>query len=255
MTLHVETVGQGRDLVLIHGWGMNSAIWSALVAPLAESYRLHMIDMPGHGHSPYGLTGSNIDQWVDAVMQVAPAKAVWIGWSLGSMLAQRAAVKFPDRVEGLVCIAGTPRFSQQGDWPHATSHETLYSSAAGLKQDCKKTLDSFLLLQARGDSEMSKLLQILRQGLSSCPEPDEQALEIGLELLLHTDLRADLSNLQCQSMWLFGRRDRLVPVAVADEIHDLLPQAQIEIFQHAAHLPMLSDQARCLQLLQGFIDG
>jgi pimeloyl-[acyl-carrier protein] methyl ester esterase len=158
-------------------------------------------------------------------------------------------------VDGLVCVAGTPRFSQNSDWPNATSHETLRSSAAGLKQDCKKTLDSFLLLQARGDSEMSKLLQILRQGLASRPDPDERALELGLDLLLHTDMRADLSKLQCPSMWLFGRRDRLVPVEVADDIQSLLPQAQIEIFQHAAHLPMLSDQARCLELLQGFIDG
>jgi pimeloyl-[acyl-carrier protein] methyl ester esterase len=100
-----------------------------------------------------------------------------------------------------------------------------------------------------------KLLKPLRQELGSRPEPDDQALEVGLDLLLNTDLRLDLPQLQCPSMWLFGRRDRLVPAAVAEDINGLLPQAQIEIFQHAAHLPMLSDQARCLELLQGFIDG
>jgi pimeloyl-[acyl-carrier protein] methyl ester esterase len=100
-----------------------------------------------------------------------------------------------------------------------------------------------------------KLLRPLREGLASRPEPDERALQVGLDLLLNVDLRSELNEIRCPSMWLFGRRDRLVPVAVADEIKTLLPQAQIEIFQHAAHLPMLSDQARCLELLQGFIDG
>lgn len=255
MQIHKQTLGEGWDLVLIHGWGMNSAVWSSLVVPLAESYRLHLIDMPGHGHSNFDSHYTDLDQWVDAVMQVVPESAIWVGWSLGSMLSQRAAVKYPNRVEGLVCMGGTPRFSQNEGWPHAMAQETLLGFATDLKQDHSKTLDRFLLLQAHGDSKVRKLLRPLRQELTSRPKPDEQALKVGLDLLLHTDLRSDMSQIKCHSIWLFGRRDRLVPVAVADDIHSLLPQAQIEIFQHAAHLPMLSDQARCLELLQGFIDG
>jgi pimeloyl-[acyl-carrier protein] methyl ester esterase len=255
MRLHSEILGKGRDLVLIHGWGMNSAVWSFLVTPLAERYRVHLIDMPGHGLSAYDPECKDLDRWVDAVVQAAPASANWIGWSLGSILAQRLAVRYPEMVQGLVSVAGTPRFSQNGDWSHAMARETLQSFAADLKQNHNKTLDRFLLLQAHGDSEVRKILRPLRQGLASRPEPDVQALEVGLNLLLNTDLRSELTQLQCPTMWLLGRRDRLVPVAVADDIHSLLPQAQIEIFQHAAHLPMLSDQALCLELLHGFIDG
>ncbi len=255
MQIHKETLGAGRDLLLVHGWGMNSAVWSALVAPLAERYRLHLIDMPGHGYSAYDHDQADLDQWVDAVMQVAPTSSVWVGWSLGSTLAQRAAVRYPERVEGLVSVAGTPRFSQNGDWSNAMAKDILLGFGNDLKQDHSKTLERFLLLQAHGDTEVRKLLRPLRQGLASRPEPDDTALEAGLDLLLNTDLRGELPGLQCPTMWLFGRRDRLVPVAVADDIQGLLPQAQIEIFQHAAHLPMLSDQARCLGLLQGFIDG
>jgi len=255
MQLHTETIGTGRDLVLIHGWGMNSAVWSPLIEPLSQQFRLTLIDMPGHGYSEYDQGCTNLDQWVEALLRVAPEQATWIGWSLGSMLAQRAAARFPERVQGLVSIAASPRFSQSRDWPHAMAQDTLNSSAADLKQDYKRTLDSFLLLQSRGDSEMSDLLQLLRQGLASRPEPNKQALEAGLDLLLHTDLRSDLSQLQCPTIWMLGQRDRLVPVAVADDIQGLLPQAEVHIFRHAAHLPMLSDQAHCLKLLQGFFDG
>jgi pimeloyl-[acyl-carrier protein] methyl ester esterase len=135
------------------------------------------------------------------------------------------------------------------------AQDTLLGFAADLQEDHSKTLERFLLLQAHGDSGVRKLLRPLRQGLASRPELDKRALQLGLDLLLQTDLRSELSQLQCPSIWLFGRRDRLVPVAVAEDITKLLPQAQIEIFQHAAHLPMLSDQARCQELLQGFIDG
>ncbi len=255
MQLHTETCGAGRDLVLLHGWGMNSAVWSSLVTSLSERYRLRLIDMPGHGHSTFDQNCSDLDQWVDAVLQVAPQRAVWIGWSLGSMLAQRAAVCFPERVQGLVSIAGTPRFVQDDDWPHAMQPEVLRGFADDLRRDHSHTLERFLLLQAHGDTEVRKLLRPLREGLSSRPAPDDLALKTGLDLLMHVDLRSDLTRLQCPSLWMLGRRDRLVPVAVADDLQRLLSQVQVHIFQHAAHLLMLSDQARCLELLQGFIDG
>ncbi len=255
MKLHTERYGQGRDLVLIHGWGMNSAVWSALVEPLAERYRLHLIDMPGHGHSAYDPDGNGLDQWVDAAMQVAPERAIWIGWSLGSMLAQRAAARFPERVQGLVSIAGSPRFVRDSDWPHAMQMDVLRGFADDLRADHNQTLDRFLLLQAHGDTEVRKLLRPLREGLAARPVPDDLVLKAGLDLLMNVDLRQDTARLQCPTLWLLGRRDRLVPVEVANDLQRLLPQAQIHIFPHAAHLPMLSDQARCLELLQGFIDG
>lgn len=253
MQLHMETCGAGRDLVLLHGWGMNSAVWSSLVGPLSERYRLHLLDMPGHGHSAYDQGCSDLDQWLDAVMQLAPGRAIWIGWSLGAMLAQRAALRFPERVQGLVCIAGSPRFVQDDTWPNAMQRETLRGFAADLKQDHSRTLERFLTLQAHGDTAVRSLLRPLRAGIGSRPEPDERALEAGLNLLLHVDLRTDLPGVQCPTLWMLGRRDRLVPVAVADDLRRLLPGAQIHVFKDAAHLPMLSDQARFLELLQDFI--
>ncbi len=50
-TLHVESVGSGPPLVLLHGWAMHSGIWGPLVARLAQRFRVHAVDLPGHGHS------------------------------------------------------------------------------------------------------------------------------------------------------------------------------------------------------------
>ncbi len=255
MQLHSETVGRGQDLVLIHGWGMNSSVWSSLVEPLSQQFRLTLIDMPGHGHSPYNHDWLQLDHWVDAVLQAAPQRAVWIGWSLGSMLAQRAAVLAPGRVQGLVAIAGTPCFAQGDGWQNAMERDTLRRFAVELQTDHAQTLERFLLLQAHGDPGIRKLRRPLREGLSSRPEPDDAALAVGLDLLLDVDLRGDLSRLICPSMWLLGRRDLLVPVAVAEDLQRLLPEAGIHVFRHAAHLPMLSDQARCQELLTDFIGG
>ncbi|HRA24442.1 MAG TPA: alpha/beta fold hydrolase, partial [Usitatibacteraceae bacterium] len=51
MALHVELAGQGPDLVLLHGWGLHGGVWQGLARELAPAFRLHLVDLPGHGHS------------------------------------------------------------------------------------------------------------------------------------------------------------------------------------------------------------
>ncbi len=50
-TLHVETRGQGPDLVLLHGWGLNLRVWDGLADELSKSFRVITMDLPGHGRS------------------------------------------------------------------------------------------------------------------------------------------------------------------------------------------------------------
>ena len=49
--LHVESIGHGAPLVLLHGWAMHSGVWGPLIPRLAKYRRVHAVDLPGHGHS------------------------------------------------------------------------------------------------------------------------------------------------------------------------------------------------------------
>ena len=51
--LHYELRGRGRDLVLLHGWGMNLRVWDELARTLARRFRVIAIDLPGHGRSDW----------------------------------------------------------------------------------------------------------------------------------------------------------------------------------------------------------
>jgi pimeloyl-[acyl-carrier protein] methyl ester esterase len=54
MSLHIESEGAGPDLVLLHGWAMHGGIWRDVREQLARHFRLHLVDLPGHGFSsPY----------------------------------------------------------------------------------------------------------------------------------------------------------------------------------------------------------
>ena len=59
MSCHVEIIGQGQPLVMMHGWGMHSGVWQPLVKRLSKDYMLYLVDLPGMGSSrpiePYHL--------------------------------------------------------------------------------------------------------------------------------------------------------------------------------------------------------
>jgi pimeloyl-[acyl-carrier protein] methyl ester esterase len=240
------------DLVLLHGWGMNSAVWQALPDSLTQQRRLHPIDLPGHGGAPFDPAWRDLDAWADACLAQAPERAVWIGWSLGGLIALQAALKVARarvtradakrerRIAALVLITATPRFTQAVDWRPAMPEETLTGFHDNLLADPKVTLERFLALQVRGSDDARGTLRLLRTEIGARPEPDPAALTVGLNLLHDEDLRGPLADIGVPSLWLFGERDTLVPAAVAERVPMLLPGARAQVIAGAAHAPILS---------------
>lgn len=253
MTLAIEVRGEGRDLVMLHGWGMNSSVWSDFAHELARQNRVTLIDLPGHGHSPY-LGQDSLTGWTDACLDVAPQRAVWLGWSLGSMVALQAAHRAPERVDGVMVVAGMPRFVQADDWPHAMAPRTLDLFIQALGDDHGKTLERFLALQMLGSDLAQETLRRLKSRLQERPDPHPQALEQGLDLLKSADLRPALGELACPTAWLYGDRDTLAPAKASELLADWLPKVITEVIPGAAHTPFLSHPAETRRAVSRFLE-
>ncbi|MGD9163248.1 MAG: pimeloyl-ACP methyl ester esterase BioH [Chromatiales bacterium] len=253
MTLAIEVQGEGRDLVMLHGWGMNSSVWSDFAHELAADCRVTLIDLPGHGHSPFhgqqALAG-----WAEACLAVAPPRAVWLGWSLGSMVALQAAQLACERVAGLLVVAGMPRFVQADDWPHAMAPQTLDLFIQALGDNHAKTLERFLALQMLGSDLAQETLRRLKTRLKERPDPHPEALETGLDLLKSADLRPALGELACPTAWLYGDRDTLAPAKASKLLRTWLPQVSTAVIQGAAHTPFLSHPAETRRAVRRFME-
>jgi pimeloyl-[acyl-carrier protein] methyl ester esterase len=240
------------ELLLLHGWGMHGGLWRELAGALDGRFRVTCPDLPGHGGSP--ARPPRLADWTAALLEAAPPRAVWLGWSLGGSLALEAALTAPRRIRGLCLVGATPRFLRAPDWPHGLAPETLARFHAQLGSDPRATLARFLALQVQGGDASRELLRTLRQRLAERPAPDPQVLEHGLELLRDTDHRARLTGLRVPSLWLFGERDTLVPRSCADRLARQLPDARTEVIPGAAHAPFLSHPDLFLARLAGFLE-
>jgi pimeloyl-[acyl-carrier protein] methyl ester esterase len=239
MSLHTDTGGKGPDLVMIHGWGLHSGIWGRLLPLLETNFRVTRVDLPGHGRSDWQGEAS-LDDMVAAVMAVVPASAAWLGWSLGGLVAMRAALRAPGDVTALLSIASTPCFVRKPGWQHAMLPSLLESFADELARDYQRTLERFLSLQVQGSEHASKVLLDLRARLLQQGEPDAAGLSVGLEILRTVDLRDQLGDLACKSLLLMGERDKLVPPEAGSATAMLLDDAQLDVIRGAGHAPFLA---------------
>ncbi len=253
MSLYADCRGAGPDLVLLHGWGMNAAVWDGLPAALTADRRVWRLELPGHGESPLELLHDSRAAWADACLDAAPGRAVWLGWSLGGLIALEAALRAPERIAALVLVTATPRFVSAPDWPAAMDAKTLARFHDELLADPAGTLDRFLALQVRGGDAARDCLRTLRREVSWRPAPNPAALEMGLDLLRDSDLRERIGACACPTLWIFGQRDTLVPFAASEGIAQLLPGARQRLVAGAAHAPFLSHREETWAEIANFL--
>lgn len=253
MTLHVETTGEGPDVVLLHGWGVHGGIWSELARALAPRLRVHAVDLPGYGASPackpYGL-----ERIAAKLALQMPKSCAVCGWSLGGQVALAWARSAPRQVRRLGLIATTPCFTRRDDWPHAVEAPVLHEFAQDLAANYDGTLRRFLSLQARGDAKTGQVTRRLRETLLARGRPGTRVLQQGLEILLGTDLRPQLHAIMQPALVVHGDRDLLTPPAAGESLSRMLPNARLEVVHGAAHAPFVSNPGKVSALLADFFD-
>jgi 3-oxoadipate enol-lactonase len=104
--VHWAEAGAGPPLVLLHGLGGDIGFWAAEQAAWRARFRLILVDLRGHGRTPASAGGHSIADLADDVAAVLAAAGVEsahvLGFSMGGLVAQSLAVRYPDRVARLV---------------------------------------------------------------------------------------------------------------------------------------------------------
>lgn len=253
MTCHVEIVGQGKPLVLIHGWGMHSGVWQPLVKRLAKDYMLYIVDLPGMGHSrpvePYHLYSI-----AEEVAEVIPGVSDVLGWSLGGLVAQSIAVSQPDRIRRLILVGSSPCFVERPDWQAGIDREYFTDFAHSVDLDYKRTIIKFLTLQCMRAKDARSTIKQLRNSFDLKPAPTAHTLKRALQILLESDLRGESVKIHKPTLLIHGDRDNLAPVQAAHWMMQHLPKGYLRVMSGAAHAPFLSHMDQFIEALDQFLE-
>jgi pimeloyl-[acyl-carrier protein] methyl ester esterase len=254
MNLRVEVTGHGDPLVMLHGWGMHGGIWSDTAVQLARHFRVHCVDLPGHGASA-SMGAFTLDSVVDQLAAQFGQPITVCGWSLGGQIALHWAMREPEKIKNLVLVTSTPCFAGREDWPYGMAKDTLGQFGDDLEKNFAATLRRFLALQVRGGEGERELLATLRESLFSRGEPDLDALRGGLEILRYADMRDVLPEIMQPALVIAGERDMLTPPAASNYLARVMPNARAVEIKSAAHAPFLSHPDEFLKNVVEFMNG
>ena len=253
--------GDGPPLVLVHGLGGTIENWRALAPPLAESHRVVVPDLPGHGHSAPVPEARNLDPLAEAVLAVVDAEgvgsAVWVGHSLGGVLALRAAVLRPDAARGIVLAAAAGIGS-------ASRAAEVTLAVLGTAKPGR------LIAPYRRSWAQSRLGRRAAFGWWGVADPDalepEQAEAFLVGPARHTDTtqagrallvsdpRTELDRVTCPCLCLWGASDNWVRLQDGMEYARRL-RAPLRAIAGCGHLLIGERPDACLAAIRDFVDG
>ncbi|WP_290524062.1 pimeloyl-ACP methyl ester esterase BioH [Alcanivorax sp.] len=243
---------EALDIVLIHGWGLHAIVFDDVVPALLERFRVTVVDLPGMGQSPLPGAEYTMDFLAEEVLAIMPQKAHVLGWSLGGLVALAMADKAPERVQSVVTVATSPRFTSTKGWGTAMKPEILGKFAEMFDEDQEGTLVRFLALNCKGSAAMRADTARLKEILYFCGLPAPRALRGGLDILRDADLREVLPTLSMPVLMVFGENDHIVPAAAMAASESLINNGRTALIEQVAHVPFLSAPGTFTQAVYDF---
>jgi pimeloyl-ACP methyl ester carboxylesterase len=234
---------QGRNqLVLIHGAGGSYLHWPAEIRHLAGENIL-AIDLPGHGASEGGGE-ETIDAYTVSVLEFMDyldiGRAVIVGHSMGSAIAQRLSLDSPDLIRGLILIGAGAKLSVHPKLIEYCSSERTSPEAVSLVMEW--------VFSPQADR---RLVELAGQRMAEIPA---SVMLADFKACDAFDVRNEVQEIQQPAMVICGEDDQMTPVRFSEYLIDKLSDVRLEIVPHAGHMVMLEQPEIVAELIKNFLN-
>ena len=228
---HYVSVGEGPPVVLVHGLGGSLHAWWGVIDNLRLHHHVVALDLRGFGRTSAGGGKASIGGWandVTALLEALELPAVTlVGHSMGSLVAQQAALDRPEAVDNLVLVGGISWFEPDVRAKYEERADLV--EAEGLDP----LVDDWLVgaLSPRTRAISPQLTGLLRD-LFLRNDPSSYAAACRA---LAKAPKIDRSDLGQPTLLVVGDHDTSTPIAMAEELHREIPVSRVRVVPSAAH--------------------
>lgn len=253
--IHLAYTDQGRGMpvVLLHAFPLNRMMWEPQ-APLSAHFRTIAVDLRGHGASSPGHTPHTLEDLATDITNLLDHltihQAIFVGLSMGGYILMALYRLYPDRVKALV-LADT---RAQADTPEGRSGRfemirTAETRGAGAIADIMIPR----LLSAQTIKTNSDLIANVRTMIMDNPV---ETIAADLQAMAdRPDSVSLLGTIACPTLILVGELDQPTPPSDARLMAQRIPEAQLTVLPHAAHLSNLEEPEMFNQSVLSFLKG
>lgn len=232
LDVNYEQYGEGKDILLLHGWGQNIAMMKPLGDNFCNRFRITILDFPGFGESEEPKEKWNIEMYSnmleDFVKEVGIKKPIVMGHSFGG----RVAIRFSSRnaIEKLI-LFGSPCIRIQEKLPLSVKVLKKLKTLPGLN-----SLGEYMKKYI-GSRDYKAASPIMRQTLVE---------------VVNEDLSKFAREIEEPTLLIWGEYDTEAPVAEAKELEKIMVDAAL-ILLPGTHYAYLENLPRVVEILNNFI--
>jgi pimeloyl-ACP methyl ester carboxylesterase len=254
ITLHLNEVGDGPPLVLLHGSGPGATSWSNFkqnLPALSQHFRVLAVDQPGYGKSdkpPFSREDSIFQVTSRALVglfdELGIEQAHILGNSLGGANALRFAIDHPERVSRMVLMgpggAAVNIFS-----PPLSEGFKLLRTFFGADNPTRDQLEAFIRIMVFDQDLVTE--ELIDERFAAAVEPDQldgaRRVQESMQNLPENDqLWRYLHKIRHPILMTWGRDDRVLPLDMAIFAMRRLPDARLHVFPKCGHWAQVEHQ-------------
>jgi pimeloyl-ACP methyl ester carboxylesterase len=233
---YYEVLGHGDPLLLVPGLGLTCRTWEEVAPELAQHFSLILLDNRGIGQSqakrPPRSLGDYSADIVELLDELQLDRVHVLGLSLGGIIAQRVAVDHPGRVNRLVLVSCTDRFS-----PYLQQTAQLLGHALR-----RFSWESFVRMSEMlgsspeyFDRENATVEQRIR---AKCAAPvDRRGVACQLRCVARSEMEPSHYRILAPTLVIAGQDDRLIPSCFAQSMAAKIPHSQFVLLPNIGHNP------------------
>lgn len=254
---NVHIAGGGSDtLILSHGFGCDQSMWKFLLPHFITRFRVITYDLVGAGQSDPGsydrdkyasLWGyaSDLNELID---EYAEGQVIMAGHSVGAMIGALADLQQPGRIAAHAMIGASPRYIDAAPYIGGFSADEIGSLLDTLDDNYLGWSSTMapVLMGAPGQPALGEEL------INSFCRTDAQVARQFARIIFLSDHRQDIVGLQTPTLIVQCCDDPVVPVAVGEYLHSVLPNSQLSVIDNIGHYPQMSAPSACSAVMDTF---
>ncbi len=258
VSLHITDLGEGEPIILIHGWPLSNAMYEYQYQYLIkEGYRVIGISLRGFGFSdkPYGKY--NYDVFADDIKIVLEIlgieNGILGGFSMGAAAVIRYTAKYDAaHIRKLALFgAAAPLWTERDDFPFGLSKEIANGLIKLNNTNRPNLLNTFGRILTAGEHSILEDMAWWLDTINLQASP--YAMEQCLILLRDADLRYDLKKIKVPTAIFHGRKDKMCPFSLSEQLYDGIKNSYLVPFENSGHALFVEEMEKFNSALLRFI--
>ena len=246
--VYCEQCGTGKDVLLLHGWGCTTEHFRPIIAELEDTYRLTVIDFPGHGKSgrppmPWGVS-DYMECVLDVMRQLNMEKTSIIAHSFGGRVSLHLAADHPEKVEKMVLTGCAGLKKPQ------TEEQKKRSDAFRKKKETLQKMQKLPLFGKMAEGALEKLRK--KYGSADYNALDEEMRKTFVKVISE-DLGALLPKISASTVLVFGEKDQDTPLWMGQKMEKEMQDAGLVVFENDDHFAYLRQWPRFVKIVRAFL--